>query len=489
MIRNAFWNIAAGMSGAILTVALPPLLVRFMPLDMFGAWAFCLQVAGYMNILGLGLQAVVSKMAAAANAKNDLRARDTALSTAFLMLFAAGLIGMACMALFSFHLDSFFPAASPGLRLDMQHALLFLGASFAVLLPATAINGLFIGLERNHYYAIPAILTKILVFAVVVYAWFATSTLTGMGVGWLLSTAAGCIILLIFWLQYVPARRLSLRLASRAAAVDLTKDAVGLTVWNIAMMLISGLHLLIVAQVAHQDVGIYAIASTLVLFVVGLMGAFASVITPRAAHLIAQCQYENLGDVARTMSLVVICLGCASSLLLVTWADVLLRLWGGKAFTQTAPAVLAILALAHCIRNLSLVYVMIAVGASLQRHMLLTPLLEGLISVSASVILGFQFGSVGVAAGMLIGAMVGIGLLAWQNILKKVSVTLRFFAIVKPIFLTTLIPLVLTACLTVMETLADVHFSMAVRVLATVCALAFLLPGMNMLLARRNKME
>jgi O-antigen/teichoic acid export membrane protein len=487
MIRNAIWNVTAGLSSAILTIALPPILVRLMPVETFGAWVFCLQVAGYMNILGLGLQAVVSKMVAVAVALGNTAGRDAALSTAVLMLLLAGLIGMGGMVLFSICLSGFFPSAEADLILDMQQALLLLGASFALMLPSTAFNGLFIGIERNLYYAIPAILTKIITFAVVILAWFYNQTLAAMGLGWFGATAAGTAILVIFWLKYVPNRQISIRLVSRAAAAELVRDALGLTVWNIAMLLVSGAHLLIVARVAHKDVGIYAIASSLALFIAGLMGAFAGAITPRAANLIAQRQHQALAEIAKSMTLVIIGLGCASTLLLAAWADWLLRLWGGKAFTEAAPAILSILAFAHCVRNLGLVYVMIAVGGGRQRHMLVTPMVEGLVSVSASVVLGARYGSIGVAAGMLIGAVVGIGLLAWQNILHQVSVNLDFFKVLKPTFLVTLIPTALAVCITVGNSLNDAHSFFVMRVWATGCAFFFLLPTLQMLLGADRK--
>lgn len=487
MIRNAIWNVVAGMSGAILTVALPPLLVRIMPVETFGAWVFCLQVAGYMNILGLGLQAVVSKMVAVANARNNIVERDEILSTAVLILLLTSLTGMLGMVLFSTQLNHFFPAAGDTLRVEMQYTLLLLSGSFAFLLPSTAINGLFIGLERNRYYAFPAILTKILTFVMVIQAWLSARTLTAMGLAWLIATATGSALLFASWFRHVPQRQLSFGLFSRTAAVELARDAMGLTVWNIAMILVSGVQLIIVARVAHQDVGIYAIASTLVLFIVGLTGAFAGAITPRAASLLAHQKYKSLADDARSMSLVVICIASASALLLGTWADWLLRIWGGKAFTETAPAILAILALAHCIRNLALVYVMIAVGGGLQSRMLITPMVEGLVSVTASVILGSHYGSIGVACGLLIASFLGIGLLAWQNILCGIARELDFFEIIKPVFLTAVVPAILTACIAVLNSKLNAQIVLMARLCGTICTIGLFVVAARALVARPRK--
>lgn len=486
MIRNAIWNVSAGIAGAILTVALPPVLTRLMPVETFGGWVFCLQVAGYMNILGLGLQTVVSKMVAVAKARGDTTVQDEILSTAVLMLLLAGMVGMAGMFLFSKNISDFFPSAAPDLHRDMQYALIWLAASFMLILPATAINGLFIGLERNRYYAFPSIVTKILTFVVVILAWNYAQTLIAMGVGWLIATILGTIFLLTYWRKYAPQIRFSFKSISYTSALELGRDAMGLTLWNVAMLLVSGLHLLIVARVAHQDIGIYGISSALVLMIVGFMGAFAGAITPRSANLIATQNYKELAKIARSMTLLVICLGCAATLMLSAWADFILRLWGGKTFTQVAPAILAILAFAHCVRNLGLVYVMIAVGAGQQRNMLLTPLMEGIVSISASVVLGRLYGSVGVASGMLIGAFVGVGLLVWHNILRQINTELDFFKILKPLYLTALVPVALTTCLVAGAALLKTPIPIGLQLLSTACAIFLLVPCIRNILAQKK---
>ena len=96
--RNAAYNVLAGLSSALVSVALPPLLARLLLADDFSAWTLALQVAAYLNILSFGLQMVVAQAVAQSKANNDIDERDSIVSTGFFALLVAALCGFIIMA-------------------------------------------------------------------------------------------------------------------------------------------------------------------------------------------------------------------------------------------------------------------------------------------------------------------------------------------------------------------------------------------------------
>ena len=61
---------------------------------------------------------------------------------------------------------------------------------------------------------------------------------------------------------------------------------------------------------------------------------------------------------------------------------------------------------------------MVSVALGLQRKMLWTPVLEGIATITLSVWLGHKDGAVGVAVGVLLGGLLGVGLVGAQNVIR-----------------------------------------------------------------------
>ena len=154
--KNAVANLGRGSAAAVVAVLLPPVLVRHMTPAAYAVWVLVLQTAGYVSYLNFGLQTAIGRYVAYANEKKDVEQRDSVFSTAFAGLCCAALISLVCLAVAILAAPVVFPSVPSPLIAPMRLALLLVGFSLAVELPASACNGVFIGMQR---YEIPALTT------------------------------------------------------------------------------------------------------------------------------------------------------------------------------------------------------------------------------------------------------------------------------------------------------------------------------------------
>ena len=152
--KNAFANLGRGSAAAIVALLLPPVLVRHMPPAAYAVWVLVLQTAAYVGYLNFGLQTAIGRYVAYAQERDDIEQRDSVFSTAFVGLCGAALLSLLCLAVAIVATPSIFPSVPSQLIPQMRLALLLVGFSMAVELPASSCNGVFIGMQR---YEIPAL--------------------------------------------------------------------------------------------------------------------------------------------------------------------------------------------------------------------------------------------------------------------------------------------------------------------------------------------
>ena len=418
LARNAIWNIVGGMSMAIVSVALPPFLARLLDRNAFGAWALALQVAGYVNLLNFGMQVIVGRLVAHADALGDHARRDRVVATSFVTLAVAGLVGVIMLGAMTLRLDLIVPKAPTALRPQLGLAIILIAVSYAVQLPSSVFGAVFIGLRRNDMYAAGLIATRGLTFVAVLAIAFLTRNLVIMALAWLGASLGGAVVKAFLWWRYSPRPRLALSDFRLATLWDLGRDGLAFTVWNLAMLMVSGLQLLIVARVDFANVGTFAVASSIAVFVAGIMEAICSTLVPHVSHLMGKGDTNEVRKSLHTVTAASVLLSTMMSIGLISIADPVMAVWMGKLANRQDAIILALLVTAQAVRNAMMAYVMVSVALGLQRRMLWTPILEGLAAMACSIWLGYQYGAAGVALGISIGALVGVVLVALQNVMR-----------------------------------------------------------------------
>jgi O-antigen/teichoic acid export membrane protein len=383
-----------------------------MSADAFGAWSLVLQLSAYVGYLDFGIQTAISRFVAHTTERQNAGHRDRIVSTALACLAASGCLAFLGLLLLAVLLPRVFHHLPAPLLFDVREALIWVGGSLSIGLPASVYGAVFVGLQKNE---VPAaiiggsrLLSAVLVVIVV-----------HMGGGVASMAAVVALVNLgSYSVQYVAYRHLTENLCppmglafkhvSKSTIFELADYCFSLTIWGIAMLLVTGLDLTIVGIYRFADVAYYSVAATVVTFLAGLFGAIFGAMGSTAAVVHARGDRAGLGRMVTVTTRLGMILLLATGLPLILLAHWLLKLWVGPLYASHATVLLQVLVAANIVRLCATPYVLAMIGSGEQRRVILIPLLEGAVNLAFSLILGFYIGALGVALGTLIGAIIGL---------------------------------------------------------------------------------
>jgi O-antigen/teichoic acid export membrane protein len=425
LLKNVASNVVRGSAAAIVAVFLPPFLTRLMAPDAFGAWSLVLQLSAFVGYLDFGIQTAIGRFIAHTGESGDTEQRDRIVNTSLAVLAAAGALGVLGSVGLAILMPHVFRQVPQLLLADSRWALILVGSSLAVGLPCSLFNGIFVGLQR---YEVPAAViggSRIIgaVFLVIIVKH--SGSLAQMG------AAVAAVNLASYGLQYLlyrkiaPRVRFSSQLVSRKAGRELFDYCLSLSVWSLGMLLVSGLDVALVGHFEFEKVAYYSVAATLIVFLAGVQNALFNVMIPSTAVMQARGNSVQLGRVMITAtrygSFILLLMG----LPLILAAKGILNVWIGPRYAEQGARILELLTAANIIRLSAIPYAMTLIGTGQQRLVIITPLLEGVSNLVASVVCGFFLGAVGVALGTLFGAAVGIASNFIYNMRRTLEVEFR----------------------------------------------------------------
>jgi O-antigen/teichoic acid export membrane protein len=407
LAKNAVANLARGGTAGVLAIFLPAVLVRHMNQTEYSVWVLVLQVAAYSGYLEFGLQTAVGRYIAVARENRDGHLRDSIFSTASAGLALAAVLGIVLLVGIACAAGWLFPKVPAAMLFQMRCALLIIGTSISLGLPSAAWCGVFIGLEKNELIAIVTGGSKLLSALCLVIAAIHGFSIVVMAV----IVAGGN--LLSYMLLYFSLRRFSEvtfqpELVRQSTARELFQYCFGLVVWSSSTILVSGLDLILVGRFQLSALAPYALATTLVNFIAGIQTAIFGAIMPHAAALHARKDSTALGNVVISSTRLGVIVLILTGMPLLIYANPILRTWVGEKYAVEGYLPLTILLLANMIRLTAVPYATVLVASAQQKLITLSPIMEGLSNLFASILLGIKFGAIGVAAGTLIGAVIGI---------------------------------------------------------------------------------
>jgi O-antigen/teichoic acid export membrane protein len=408
LVKNSAANFLRGSAAAVMALLLPPILVRHMGSVVFGVWALVLQIAAYINYLDLGLQTAVGRYVAFTTETRNTEARDGIFSTALAGLSIAAGLGIVLVLLAAVAAHWIFPAVPSALIGPMRWATVIVGISMALGLPASAFNGVFVGLQK---YEIPALTVggaKLLSAIGLIVAALEGKSLVSMAI------ILGATNIASYAVQYgvlrriLPDLRFRLKLIRRRTIRELSGYCFSLSVWSLSMLMVNGFDLILVGRFQFSAVAPYAVAATAITFLAGMQNSVFGVIMPHAATLQARENSDALGQLLLSSTRLSVLLLLATGLPLIVFASSILRIWIGPQFALGGSNILTILVIANMVRLTSIPYASILIGTGQQRLVTVSPLMEGITNFFFSIVLGYRYGAIGVAWGTLIGSVMAV---------------------------------------------------------------------------------
>ncbi|MBV9850630.1 MAG: hypothetical protein JO250_13235 [Armatimonadetes bacterium] len=431
LIKNAAANLARGGVAALVALLLPPFLVRAMPVERYAVWMLILQLSAYVAYLDFGIQTAVGRFVADAGARQDAAGRDRVVTTSLTLLAGAGALGLILIALLAWQMPHLFRALPPPLHSQARLALLLIGGSLAVGLPASAFTGVFVGQQR---FELPAVIIaggKMLGAFLLIAVVRQGGSLTSMATVIAAANVMTSLLLYGACRRFAAGIRIAPELASRRAAREIADYCIGLSVWQLGMLLVTGLDTTLVGIFQFPAVAYYSVAATLVMFIAGMQNMLFSVLMPEAAVMNARGDAKPLGEMLLTATRYGMFILLLTGVPLILAAKPILALWVGASYAAQATLLLQTLVVANVVRLAATPYAVLLVGTGQQRLVTISPLAEGFTNLLASVIGGALLGATGVALGTLIGAVVGLGCHILYNLPRTTAITIRTWDFVR----------------------------------------------------------
>jgi O-antigen/teichoic acid export membrane protein len=416
IFKNAFASIARGGSVAIVMLLSPPFLTRILSKDIYGTWLLILQLSAYVSLLDFGIQTAVGRLVAYYSELDDARHRDSVISTSLALLAALGTIGLIGVLALAWQLPNLFKDMPSYLHQDAQLALLIVGSSLTIALPSSVFTGIFISLQR---YDVPAWLiggSKLFNGFCVILVAHISHNLIWMAITIAIGNIGSGIGLYLAWKKMASQISISLQTISQQTGIEVIEYCYGLLLWNVAILLVSGLDTTIIGIFDYQSLIYYNLAATLINLVIGVQGSISGATVPTVAMMAAQGRKEEIGDLLILMTRYATIVSISISIPLILLSQFITSIWVGSSYSTQMTVLLQMLVLANFIRQFGGPYSMIII---------LSPLIEGIINLFISTILVSRIGAIGVAIGTMIGAIISVSLHFFYNLPRTKGLYIR----------------------------------------------------------------
>jgi O-antigen/teichoic acid export membrane protein len=422
IIKNASANVFRIGVSALVALLLPPLLARTLSGNVYNTWALIIQLSVYVGFLDFGVQTAVGRFVAYVGERGNTQERNQIISTAFVLLLGSSCLAFVFIIFLAWQLPNLFHAIPGFLQKDARIALLLVGGSLALGLPASVFIGAFIGLQRNEVPVVIIVGSKLLGAILTALVVYMQGSMVLMATVMAFSNLVSYIIQGILAYCLIENLQISRHFVSFQEGKRIALYCLGLSVWSFGMLLVSGLDTAVVGLFDFSSVANYTIANTLINFIIQLQSAIFSVFIPTAAVLSIHNNAEWLGKLLVSLTRYGIFILIVMGMPLIIGAEFILSVWVGSAYAENTTILLQILVIANIIRLSGLPYTTLLIGANQQHLVILSPLVEGVANLIVSIIAAIFWGAVGVAIGTLVGAIIGISFHVYYNIPRTIAI-------------------------------------------------------------------
>jgi O-antigen/teichoic acid export membrane protein len=285
---------------------------------------------------------------------------------------------------------------------------LLLAASTCAQLPLSTYTGILIGRHRNEYPALAIGGSRLAGGAAAIVAGFLSHSLIAIAACVAIANLLGSLLQVAFAYRIQTALRIRLFAPDWKLAAQLARYCAGLTIWSFGVFLVNGMDLVVVGHFQCSAVGYYSIATAMITCFIGFNFAVINAFMTPIAALHARGELGRIRASVLLATRWTVVVNAALIALIFVFGEQALTLWVGSAYAHPAFYILRILVVAQAIRCVDAVFCVMLIATGQQRHGIEGAVVEGIVSLCASLLGAVYFGPVGVAAGTLAGTVCGL---------------------------------------------------------------------------------
>ncbi|MDH1469683.1 flippase [Shewanella sp. GD03713] len=401
LIKNSLANIINGFSNVILGIVISPFLINTLSLEEFSVWSICLQAGIAVSIFGVAGQITIGRFTSQFKFNNDELGLSKVINNYFNIILGIFLFFILVLTAFIANFESIFTNIPNDILFESKVSFLFVFGSFLLGVFSTVFIGYFIGIEKNHITANINLISRVFIGIAVVF-------LADYG---LVAIASGYFVInvlsyLFMYKQFRAFEKHHFSFGLQGKIDELIKFFGGLTIWNVAQFLISGIGIFVVSIYDFENLPYFVLAMTMVNAIVGLLGAIVNPIIQPIVKL-------NEADNKKGVDELVTALSMIFSLTIFLGVNIsnyislpILQLWVGSSNGELANQYFNYLLVAFAIRMVVAPYGMKLVANAQQLKIAHFPVFEGVLNFLLSILFVKEFGAVGIAYSTILSALV-----------------------------------------------------------------------------------
>ena len=407
-------NVASNWTGfavnAAVALVLTPIILRELGEARYGIWILTSSIIGYYGILDLGFRAGVNQFLTRSLAVPDFERASNVISTAFVALSLLG-IGMAGISVVAASLVPRIFDLPTNTEQEAFWCILIIGMTAAIQCFLSPFSAVFVAKQRFDLSNLISVSTRLLTAIGIFIALKRGYGLIGI------SLATGIGAILDYVIRWIVACRLvpALQVSRHRSNLAQLREIGSFGIWNFLITVSDFIFLhvqplLIAAFMPIAAVGHYALAAGLWYQINALFLPVGQVLYPSAAELDVRGETDLTkrlySDGTRFMLLIV----WPIVMIAFFWSEDFYRLWIGEQYLSGDPftsvaSLLRIMLIATALGYVSNVAAQILLGAGHIRSLSLLKIFGAAITLGLSLILIENYGLVGIAASIVVSAI------------------------------------------------------------------------------------
>jgi O-antigen/teichoic acid export membrane protein len=396
LASNVLWN-WAGLGVTIATgFVLAPFLVHCLGDTTYGLWVLIASLAGYFNLLDLGVRGSVGRYIAFFRARDEQEEVNRTLSTAIVLLLVVAVLALVAtlaVLLVFFHLFDVPPEEVPSVRL----AILITGLNLALMFPVAVFDAVLWGYERFDLINIVDIPMAIL--RTVATFWLVHGPGDLVALAWitLIANGASEVAKLAASFYVEPRLRLSVGRFGREHA----RHLFGYGLWQFLLQISRQVGaqigpLIIGSMLAVAAVTPFSFASRLIQYAMSFMVAATGVLTPLATALHARDDSEQERQLFIEGGKWCTAFALLAGIGLFLLGGPMLKLWLHSELAVSCLPILRVLIAGELMAMSQGLTYSILLGKARHRAMAIASLVEGILATVAGLLAARHWGMAGV---------------------------------------------------------------------------------------------
>lgn len=420
---NALSNIINGSANAIFALILPPLLLEQLSLSEYSLWSYCLQTGALIGYLNLGVQTAVGRYVALYKANNDFDNISKVINTSNKILYIMFVIGVLTSLTLGYQIENLITIDELSVKEHAPFIIAIVSLGYAVSLLNNSYLGYFIGVRENHIPMWINVFSKIILGLAIIFV--ARNGIVVMSIIFLIINIITTCFIIIYWKVKTKSKE-----NNKVEYKDkklFIKFCLGLSVWNIGMLLVSGMNTSIVGFYSFHDVAYFTIANGVVMALIGVVSTGLNPLIQIFTSLHADKEKEKLARIVIMLTNILAAFMLVSFSVYFALKDVLLDFWLQKEYISPVAGFINLLIVSACIRVLNIPYALALIATGNQSRALLGALIEGGVNITLAILMCTAFGVRYIAVAMIVSSIVGF----LYNVIVNMKITKNDIPIIK----------------------------------------------------------